>query len=71
MKYPVRPIRLIVPQSPGGATDLVGRMVAAMLSERLGQPVVVDNRPGAATIVGTELASKADPDGYTLLMVHS
>lgn len=70
-KYPVRPIRLIVPQSPGGATDLVGRMTAAMLSERLGEAVVVDNRPGASTIVGTEMAAKADPDGYTLLMVPS
>ena len=69
--YPTRPVRFIVPQSPGGATDLVGRMVAAMLSERLGQPFVVDNRPGAATIVGTEIAARADPDGYTVLMVPS
>lgn len=69
--YPTRPVRFIVPQSPGGATDLVGRMVAAMLSERLGQSIVVDNRPGAATIVGTEIGAKADPDGYTLLMAPS
>jgi tripartite-type tricarboxylate transporter receptor subunit TctC len=69
--YPDRPIRLIVPQSPGGATDLVGRMVAAMLSERLGQSIVVDNRPGAATIVGTDMVAKATPDGYTILLVPS
>lgn len=69
--YPSRSVRLIVPQSPGGATDLVGRLVAAMLSERVGQPIVVDNRPGAATIVGTDMAAKASPDGYTLLLVPS
>src|SRR5262245_10410808 len=69
--WPLRSIRFIFPQSAGGATDLVGRMVAQMLSERLHQPVVVDNRPGAGTIVGTEIAAKSVPDGYTLLMVPS
>lgn len=71
VNYPVRPIRLIVPQSPGGATDLVGRLVASLLSERLGELIVVDNRPGAATIVGTDMVAKATPDGYTLLIVPS
>ena len=64
--YPSRPVRMIVAFAPGGA-DVPGRMLAQKLSDRLGQPFVVDNRPGAASILGTDIAAKATPDGYTLL----
>src|SRR5262245_7354619 len=66
--YPVRPIRLIIPQSPGGASDTVGRIVAQKLSERLGQQIVADNRPGATGNIGAELVAHAAADGYTLLL---
>jgi tripartite-type tricarboxylate transporter receptor subunit TctC len=66
--YPVRPVRMLIPFSPGGATDVPGRIVAQKLSERLGQQVVVDNRPGAGGIVATEVVATAQPDGYTILM---
>lgn len=66
--YPVRPIRIIVPTSPPGGADVVARAMAQVLSERLGQQVIVDNRAGASTMLGGELAAKAAPDGYTLLM---
>jgi tripartite-type tricarboxylate transporter receptor subunit TctC len=69
--YPVRPLRVIVPQSAGGSTDLVARLYGQKLSEALGQPVIVDNRPGAGSIIGTDLVAKATPDGYTLLVVAS
>ena len=65
--YPTRPIRLIVPYPPGGGTDIVSRPIAQKLTEAFGQQVVVDNRGGANAIIGTELAAKASPDGYTLL----
>ena len=65
--YPVRPIRLIVPYPAGGPTDFVGRTVGQKLSQLLGQQIVVDNRPGAGTIIGSELVARAAPDGYTLL----
>ncbi len=67
--YPSRPLRIIVPQSPGASTDLTARLVAQRLSDVFKQPVVVDNRPGAGTIIGTELVVRATPDGHTLLIV--
>jgi len=67
-QYPERPIRFIVPQSPGGASDTVARVVARGLSDRLGQQVVVDNRPGATGNIGHEIVKHATPDGYTLLL---
>ncbi|MCI3950783.1 MAG: LacI family transcriptional regulator [Burkholderiales bacterium] len=66
--YPNRPIRLIVPFGPGGGSDYVGRLVGQKLTEQMGQTVVVDNRPGAASLVGTEIAARAAPDGYTLCL---
>jgi tripartite-type tricarboxylate transporter receptor subunit TctC len=66
--YPQRPVRLIIPQSPGGASDTVGRTVAAKLSEGLSQQVVSDNRPGATGNIGAELVANANPDGYTMLL---
>ena len=68
-KYPSKPIRLIVPFAPGGGLDISTRLIGQKLTEKWGQNIVVDSRPGAATIVGTEIASKAVPDGYTLLMI--
>jgi tripartite-type tricarboxylate transporter receptor subunit TctC len=67
--YPLRPLRIIVPQSPGASTDLTARLVAQRLSDAFKQPIVVDNRPGAGTIIGTELVVRAAPDGHTLLVV--
>ena len=67
--FPVKPVRLIVPFPPGGAVDVIGRIVAVPLGERLGQQVVVDNRGGANAIIGTELAAKSVPDGHTILIV--
>jgi tripartite-type tricarboxylate transporter receptor subunit TctC len=69
--WPVRPVRIVVPQSAGGQTDLTARLLAPHLTERLGQPMVIDNRPGAGSMLGTDLVAKAAPDGYTLLLMPS
>jgi tripartite-type tricarboxylate transporter receptor subunit TctC len=66
--YPERPVRLIVPYAAGGSTDTVARLVGSRLTERLGQQFVADNRTGGGTLIGTEIAARAAPDGYTLLM---
>src|SRR5678815_5366049 len=66
--YPNRPIRVIVPQPPGGGFDLVARVIAEPLARVMGNPVVVENRPGAGMLLGTEAAAKAEADGYTLLL---
>ena len=68
-QYPTRPVRLIVPAAPGAINDTVGRIIATQLSNRLGRQFVVDNRAGAGTVIGTELAAGAPKDGYTLLIV--
>jgi tripartite-type tricarboxylate transporter receptor subunit TctC len=70
-EYPAKPIRLIVQFTPGTSTDIIGRLVAQKFTETWGQPVIVDNRPGAGAIIGTEAAAKAPPDGYTLVMAVS
>jgi tripartite-type tricarboxylate transporter receptor subunit TctC len=67
--YPTRSIRLIIPFPPGGSNDVVGRIVANQLGQKLGQQVFVDNRSGAGGVVGSDLAAKANPDGYTLLVI--
>lgn len=66
--YPNKPIRFIIPWVPGGSNDFVGRIIATKLSERLGKGVVVDNRGGAAGLIGTEIAARAVPDGYTIMI---
>jgi tripartite-type tricarboxylate transporter receptor subunit TctC len=67
-EYPDKPVRMIVPFTPAGATDLLARLVGEQLGKRLGQPVVIDNRPGAGANVGAEIAARAPADGYTMLM---
>src|SRR5947199_105130 len=64
--WPTKSIRILVGYAPGGSTDVTARIIAAALSERLGQPVIIENRPGAAGNIAAEAAAKADPDGYTL-----
>lgn len=67
--YPNKPIRMIVPFAPGGGLDITARLIGQKLTEKWGQNVVIDTRPGAATIIGTEIAAKSVPDGYTMLMI--
>jgi len=69
--YPTKPIRLVVPFSPGGGNDIVARFVAQRLTEAFGESAVVDNRPGAGSTLGTDLVAKSAPDGYTLLVTHN
>ncbi len=69
VNYPSKPLRLIVPFAPGGSNDIVARIIGYKFAERLGQQVIIDNRGGASGIIGTDLAAKAPPDGYTLLMM--
>src|SRR5437868_8003338 len=70
-KYPTKPIRLIAPFVPGGGTDITARAVAAKLTERWGQQVIVDNRPGAAGTIGVDLTATAIPDGYTICLISA
>jgi tripartite-type tricarboxylate transporter receptor subunit TctC len=67
-EWPERPIRWIVPFGPGGANDLVARVAAEAVRKRLGQPIIIENRPGAGAVVGTAAVAKAAPDGYTFLI---
>ncbi len=69
--YPNRALRMVVPSSAGGGADMAARIVAPRLAERLGQPVVIENRPGAGSVIGTDAVAKAAPDGYTVLMAIS
>ena len=70
-RYPDKPIRLLTPFSPGGGTDILSRIIAVPLSQKFGQQIVVDNRPGAGGAIGAELVARSEPDGYTLITVSS
>ena len=67
-QYPNKPVKIVVPWPPGGAVDTIGRLIADNITQSLGQPVIVENKAGAAGAIGSELVAKAEPDGYTLLM---
>src|ERR1043166_3675020 len=69
--YPARPVRLVVPATPGGGTDLVARVLSQKLGETLGQQVVVENRGGASGMIGSEFVARAAPDGHTLLLAYT
>ncbi len=66
--YPSKPIRWVVPSTPGDGSDITGRIIAERLSRDLGQPVVIDNKPGAGGVLGTEAAARSAPDGYTMIV---
>ena len=66
--YPAKPIKMVVPYTPGSPVDVLARLVSNHLSPRLGQTIVLENKPGAGTTIGTKIAASADPDGYTLMM---
>ena len=70
LDYPTRPIRFVVGYPAGGATDILARLIGQRLSERLGQQFVIENKPGAGNNIGTETVVKADPDGYTVLLIN-
>src|SRR5262245_30892729 len=67
--YPAKAIRVVVPIAPAGSTDIVGRLMAERLSQQMGVPIIVENRPGAGAVIGTEFVAKAPADGYTLLAI--
>src|SRR5262245_8817135 len=69
--YPVKPVRMVVPFVPGGNTDIIARIVAPEMGKALGQQLVIENRGGAGSTIGTEVVARAAPDGYTLLMVSA
>ncbi len=69
--YPSRVIKLVVPYTPGSPNDVMARLLTQHLAPRLGQPIVIDNKPGGGTTIGTKAAAMAEPDGYTLLFVRS
>src|SRR3974390_1545501 len=71
LDYPIRPVRVIVPVAAGGGADIVARVMGQWLSERLGQPFIIENRPGGGTNIGTEAVVRAPADGYTLLLASA
>src|SRR5215469_1262609 len=69
--YPTRPVTFVVPYAPGGATEILARIIGQKLEQKFGKPFIVENKPGAGTVIGTTAVAKAAPDGYTLLMASS
>src|SRR3954469_24127254 len=67
--WPAKPLKLVTPFPPGGSADVIARLIGQSLAEQLGQPVVIDNRPGAGGVVGNEYAARQPPEGYTLLLI--
>src|SRR5215468_3574979 len=67
--YPARPVRIVVPVAPGGALDILARLIAQWLGDHMGQTFIIDNRPGGGTNIGVDVVAHAQPDGYTLLLI--